>query len=119
MINGSGGLMSYLNTSDLREVEAKIDSGDKKALHYFDAMCYQVAKEIGAMAAVLRGKMDGIVLTGGMANSQRLVQTIKNYVSFLAPIYVYPGENEMKALALGALRALHGECETINFQAEI
>ena len=118
-INGSGGLVSYLGTSDLREVEARIDNGDKEALCYFNGMCYQVAKEIGAMAAVLCGKMDGIVLTGGMANSQRLVQTIKNYVSFLAPIYVYPGENEMKSLALGAMRALRGECEIIHFQTEV
>ena len=109
MINGEGGLVSYLGTSDLRQVEAMIASGDRYAADCLDAMCYQVAKEIGAMAAVLCGRVDAIVLTGGMANSQRLVAGIEGYVSFLAPVRTYPGENEMEALALGALRALRSQ----------
>jgi len=112
-INGAGGLVSYLGTSDLIEVEKRIKEGDKEAQKYFDGMCYQIAKEIGAMATVLEGDIDGIVLTGGMANSKLLTSKLEQRVSFLSKVYIYPGENEMKALALGALRGLRQECEIL------
>lgn len=112
-INGDGGLVSYLGTVDLIEVLKRIESGDKEAALVFDAMAYQTSKEIGSMAVVLKGNVDGIILTGGMANSNILVDRIKDRVSFIADIYVYPGENEMKALANGALRALKQECPII------
>ena len=105
------GLKGYLGTSDLVEVENRIDEGDEEAKLYYEAMLYQIAKEIGAAAAVLKGNLDGVILTGGMSQSERLVETIKSYVSFLGPVFVIPGEKEMEALALGALRVLQGEEE--------
>jgi butyrate kinase len=93
----------------MRVVEKRIDGGDKKAKIVFEAMAYQIAKEIGAMSTVICGKADAIVLTGGMANSKKLVDLIRERVEFIAPVHIYPGEQEMKALALGALRVLKGE----------
>lgn len=115
LINGQGGLVSYLGTVDLIEIEARIAHGDIVAKKYFDGMCYQISKEIGAMAVVLGGKIDGIVLTGGMANSKLLTSVIKKNISFLANIHLYPGENEMKALMQGALRGLRKECDILSF----
>ncbi|MFH1861435.1 MAG: butyrate kinase [bacterium] len=107
-LSTEAGLKAYLGTSDLREVEQKIERGDSEAALYYDAMLYQIAKEIGAMAVVCRGELDGIILTGGMAQSQRLVETLKGYVSFLGRVFVIPGEKEMEALAWGAFRVLQG-----------
>lgn len=104
-----GGLYAHLGTKDLREVEQRVEGGDGKAKLVYDAMVYQIAKEIGAMATVLHGQLDGIVLTGGMSFSSHLVEEIKKRVSFLGGVYVYPGEEEMRALVLGALRVLRGE----------
>lgn len=109
MLAGAGGIVSHLGTNSLVEVEKKIEQGDNYAELVFESMCYQIAKEIGMHAAVLKGKVDGIVLTGGLANSERLVDTIKDYVSFIAPIFVYAGEHEMEALAKGVLRVERGE----------
>jgi butyrate kinase len=109
LVKGHGGMVAYLGTHDMREVEKRIDNGDQKAKLVFDAMAYQIAKEIGAMSTVINGKVDAIVLTGGMANSHKLVELVKSRVEFIAPVFVYPGEQEMKALALGALRVLKGE----------
>ncbi len=109
---GEGGLVAYLGTKDARQVEKRINAGDKEARLLFAAMAYQVAKEIGAMAAVLRGNLDGIVLTGGLSRSVMLVEWIKERVSFLAQVYVFP-DNEMQALAKGALRVLTGEEEPV------
>lgn len=111
LINGQGGLISYLGTTDLIEIEDRIDQGNAEAKKYFDGMCYQISKEIGALSVVLGGDINGIVLTGGMANSKRLTSEIEKKVSFLAKVYLYPGENEMEALSLGALRGLRQECE--------
>ena len=102
------GLLAYLGTDDLREVEERIEAGDGKARLVYDAMVYQIVKEIGAMAAALRGEVDVIILTGGMARSPRIVRDIKGYVSWIAPVEVIPGENELEALAYAALRALKG-----------
>jgi butyrate kinase len=110
-ITGKGGLAAYLGTSDAREVEKMIDSGDPRALLLHSAMAYQVAKEIGAMATVLSGDVDGIVLTGGLAYDARLVSWIVGRVSFIARVFVYEGEDEMNALRDAALRVLSGEEE--------
>lgn len=103
------GFVGYFGTSDLRDVEKMIEDGDVKAKLIFDAMVYQVAKEIGAMAAVLKGKLDGIVITGGLIHSERLLNALTDYIDYLKPIYLHPGEEEMLALAEGALRVIRGE----------
>ncbi|MCR4433555.1 MAG: butyrate kinase [Caldiserica bacterium] len=104
-----GGLSAYLNTNDAREVERRILEGDAYALEVYQAMAYQIAKEIGAMSTVLKGKVDRIILTGGLAYSTVLVPWIIERISFIAPTVIKPGEGEMRALALGALRVLRGE----------
>lgn len=104
-----GGVYSYLGTKDLREVERRIASGDARAELIFGAMAYQIAKDIGAMAAVLNGRANAILLTGGMARSDMLIAAIRETVEWIAPVVVYPGEDELRALAEGALRALRGE----------
>jgi butyrate kinase len=109
MLVGRGGLVAYLGTNDGREVCKRIDAGDVKAKLVYEAMAYQVAKEIGAAAAVLYGKVDVIVLTGGLAYDKTLVQWITDRVKFIAGVKVVPGEDEMIALTEGALRVLRGE----------
>jgi butyrate kinase len=104
-----GGIYSYLGTKDLCEVERRIASGDAHAALIFDAMIYQIAKEIGAMATVLNGRVDAILLTGGMARSEKLVAALRVAAGWIAPVVVYPGEDELQALAEGALRVLRGE----------
>lgn len=106
---GDGGLFAYLGTRDLQEVERRIDAGDREAALVFEAMIYQIGKEAGAMAAVLQGKVDAVLLTGGMAYSERLVKLLTGYVEWIAPVKVYPGEDELQALAEGVFRVLHGE----------
>ena len=106
-----GGIYSYLGTKDLREVEWRIVEGDAKAALIFDAMVYQVAKEIGAMAAALNGRVDAILLTGGMARSEKLIAELTAAIQWIAPVVVFPGEDELQALAEGALRVLRGEEE--------
>jgi butyrate kinase len=118
---GDGGLYAYLGTRDLIEVERRIDSGDSgagdpetgqpKAAAVFEAMIYQIAKEAGAMAAVLQGKVDAVLVTGGMAHSERAVARLREYVEWIAPVKVYPGEDELQALAEGVFRVLDGEEE--------
>jgi butyrate kinase len=109
MLFGEGGLFAYLGTRDLKEVERRVDAGDKKAAAVYDAMIYQVAKETGAMAAVLEGLVDALLLTGGMAHSERLVGKLRKYVEWIAPITVYAGEDELQAIAEGVFRVLTGE----------
>ena len=108
-ITKKGGLLAYLGTDNVEEIEKKIDSGDQKAKMIYEAMVYQIAKEIGAMSATLFGKVDAIVLTGGIAYSERLINMIKERVGFLSKVLVFPGEDELEALTLGALRVLTGE----------
>lgn len=108
-IKGQGGLMSYLGTNSGLEVESRINSGDKYAEKVFEAMAYQVCKEIGSMATVLKGKVDAIVLTGSLAYSERLVNWIKDRVEFIADVHLCPGENEMLSLAEGTYRCLIGK----------
>lgn len=109
MTKGKGGVYSYLGTSDMLAVEKRIQDNDKEAELVFKAMAYRVAKDIGSCYAVLCGKVDMIILTGGIANSSLMIDSIKSWVQNLAPIYVYPGELESEALAAGALRVLRGE----------
>nr|WP_089967886.1 butyrate kinase [Lihuaxuella thermophila] len=111
MLVGRGGLMGYLGTSDAREVEKMIAGGDEKAKLVYEAMAYQVAKEIGACSAVLSGKVDGIILTGGLAYGEMFTNMIKERISWIAPVYIVPGENELQALVEGALRVIRGEEE--------
>ncbi len=103
-----GGLTDYLGTDNGREVEERIARGDKKAELIYQAMAYQIAKTIGEMATVLRGEVDAIVLTGGLARSALLVKWIEERVSFIAEVKVYPGQEEMRALVEGALEVLRG-----------
>jgi len=103
------GIYSYLGTKDLREVERRIGAGDAKAALIFEAMAYQIAKDIGGMATVLDGRVDAILLTGGMARSKKIVAGLRESVEWIAPVTVYPGEDELEALAAGALRVLRGE----------
>ncbi len=114
-LSSEAGLKGYLGTSDLVDVEKRIVSGDEKAELYYNAMLYQIAKEIGAVCAAMKGNVDGVILTGGMAHSRRLVDTLKEYISFLGPVFVFAGEKEMEALALGALRVLEGEEEAKDY----
>lgn len=110
-IVGKGGLLAYLGSNDGREVEKMIANGDKNAELVYKAMAYQVAKEIGSCAAVLEGKVDAVCLTGGLAYDKGLVSWIKERVEFISQVRVYPGEDEMIALAEGGLRVLRGEEE--------
>jgi butyrate kinase len=106
---GDGGIFAYLGTRDLKEVERRIAAGDADAAQVFEAMVYQIAKEAGAMTAVLQGKIDCLLLTGGMAHSEKMVKRLSEYVDWIAPVVVYPGENELQALAEGAFRVLNEE----------
>jgi butyrate kinase len=106
---GDGGLFAYLGTRDLLEVERRIEAGDRRASEVFEAMIYQIGKEAGAMAAVLAGKVDAVVVTGGMAHSERVLSRLGEYVGWIGPVAVYPGEDELRALAEGVFRVLDGE----------
>ncbi|WP_320046535.1 butyrate kinase [uncultured Ilyobacter sp.] len=106
---GKGGAVAYLGTNSIIEVLDLIEKGDKKAELIFDAVIYQISKEIGAFSTVLKGEVDAIILTGGMAYSEKIIDLLKERVDFIAPIKVYPGEHEMSALAQGALRILKKE----------
>jgi butyrate kinase len=109
MVMGRGGLVAYLGTNTTEEVEQMINQGDAKAKEVYQAMAYQISKEIGAMATVLRGDVAAIVITGGVARSKMLIPWIEERVHTISRVLVYPGDDEMKALALGALRVLRGQ----------
>ncbi|WP_316858964.1 butyrate kinase [uncultured Cohaesibacter sp.] len=109
MVSGEGGLYAYLGTRDLREVIERIEAGDKGAKLAFDGMAYQIGKAIGGMASALEGRLDTIILTGGMAYSDRLVDAVSRYVEWIASVTVYPGEEELTALSEGVVRVLNGE----------
>ncbi len=112
---GKGGLVAYLGTHMAEEVEERILDGDKSAREVYQAMAYQIAKEIGAMAAVLDFEIDAVVLTGGLARSEMLTQWIKKKIKELGKVLVFPGEDELAALALGALRVLRGDEEAKDY----
>ena len=111
MLTGKGGIMAYLGTNSFKDVCLRADGGDEEALFIRNALSYQVGKEIGALAAVLHGKVDAILLTGGIAHQEKLVNFIRSMVEFIAPVIVYPGEDELKALTYNGLLALNGKIE--------
>ena len=111
MNKGEGGLVSYLGTNSAYDVEQKMLAGDAESKLVYEAMAYQVAKEVGSMFAVLKGDVDGILITGGVAHSKWFVSQISDRVYKMAPVHTYPGEDEMRALAFNGLRIIKGETE--------
>jgi butyrate kinase len=109
MLFREGGIYSYLGTRDLREVLARIDAGDERASLVLDALLYQTAKEAGAMVAVLEGRVDAVLLTGGMVHAPYVADSLTRRLQWIAPVHVYAGEDELRALADGARRVLQGE----------
>ncbi|WP_425059466.1 Butyrate kinase 2 [Sporomusa carbonis] len=109
LLAGKGGLVAHLGTNDVREVERRVAAGDDRAAIVYQAMIYAIAKSIAAAAVPVCGKVDHIILTGGIAYSEQLTAKLKDYIGFIAPVVVLPGENELQALAEGAYRVLTGE----------
>ena len=109
MITGKGGYVAYLGTNNAQEVEQRVASGDAKAKLVRDAMVYQVAKEIGALSTVLKGQVDGILITGGIAYSETFTRDLIERIKHLGPVFIYPGEDELRALAYNGLRVLQGK----------
>jgi butyrate kinase len=116
MFSKQSGLTAYLGTGDLQEVMEMMGNGDEKAKLIFNAMAYQIAKEIGAMTAVLQGNVDGIILTGGMAKSRMLLDEIEKYIGRHAEVYEQPGELEMQALAEGAFRVIDNKETALEYK---
>ena len=114
-IVGNGGFNAYLGTNDMRDVCKMVDEGDEHATELYDAFIMQVAKDIGSMACVLNGKVDQIIVTGGIAYDKPIVSKIKERAGFIAPFTVYPGEDELLALAQGGLRVMNGEEEAMKY----
>ena len=115
MIRGEGGMVAYLGTNSINEVENRIENGDEKAKFYLQAMCYQIAKDIGAMATVLKGNVDVVILTGKIPESRHAVEWIKERVRFIAPVKEYH-EQEALVFALAGLRVLRGEERTKQYE---
>ena len=111
MLTGAGGIVAYCGTNDLRELRSRIDAGDERASLVLRAMCYQIAKEIASHGATLRGHVEAIVLTGGMAYDETIIEEITRRIAYLATIVVIPGEREMVSLATAALDVLRDERE--------
>jgi len=110
-LTGGGGLMAYLGTTNAIEIEKRIADGDRKAAEVYEAMVYQVAKEIGACTTVLEGEIDAIALTGSLVYSKVLLDSLMKKIAFIAPVYLNPGENEMEALAEAVMRYFNREEE--------
>ena len=108
-VTGHGGLAAHLGSTDVPHIIETIEQGDKNAELVIDAMIYTIAKAVGSAAVVLHGKVDAILITGGIAYNDYVVSRLKEYISFLAPVHVYPGEDELEALATNALEVLKGE----------
>lgn len=109
LVKSQGGLVAHLGTNDTRDVQRMIDEGDEHAKFIYEAMAMNVARNIAKEAPVVNGKVEAIVLTGGIAYSETFTKMVKERVEFIAPVVIYPGENEMESLALGGLRVLRGE----------
>lgn len=118
MITGKGGLTAYTGSNDAHKLEISARRGDKKARLLQEAMGYQISKEIGAMAAVLAGEVHAIILTGGIAHNPDLTGYIKEHVAFIAPVFIYPGEDEMRALAMNGLLLLKGSIQAKEYQSD-
>ena len=110
-LKGLGGLMSYVGDTDVRNIQKRAESGDKACEEALLAMCYQTAKDIAGLASVLCGDVDAILITGGIANSEFIVNEIRRRISFIAPVFVYPGEYEMESLGVNTYKALIGAVE--------
>ena len=108
MIRGEGGMVAYLNTNKISEIEERVDRGDEKAKFYLETMCYQIAKEIAAMASVLKGKVDAVILTGKILESAHAIKWIEERCDFIAPVKSYP-EQEALVFAQATLKVLRGE----------
>lgn len=111
MIVGKGGWMAYLETNDSLYLDVLVEKGDKVASTIREALAYQTSKFIGAMATVLKGKVDAVILTGGLAQSRTITELVKDHVSYIAPVNLYPGENEMESLAMNAFLLLEGKVQ--------
>lgn len=116
---GNGGMKAYLGTSDVREVKKRIESGDEEAKLVYEAMAYHFSKEIAAQAIAMSGDVDAILITGGVAYDSDFVALLQTRIQWIAPVLVYPGEDEMKALAEGALRVLRGEEQAQNYEQRV
>lgn len=116
MLKGKGGYVAYFDTNNAYKIEQMAEAGDEKALLIQDALAYQVAKYIGSMATVLKGDVNGILLTGGMAHGKPVVDAITERVKHICPVFVYPGEDEMHALAMNGLRVINGETDIIVYE---
>ena len=114
-LNKNGGLADYFNTSDIRDVIRLIDDGDEYAELILDGMVYQNAKYVGAMAAAMMGKVDAIILTGGVSNNRYFTDRMTKYIDWIAEVVVMPGEFELEALAHGAIRVMRGEEEALTY----
>lgn len=117
-LRGKGGVVAYLGTNDMRVVEKMITEGDDHAKSVAEAMAYQIGKEIGACAGALRGRVDAILLTGGVSYNKRITDYVTDMTKWIAPVKVYPGEDEMQSLAEGTLRVLNGEEAAKNYDKE-
>ncbi|MBN2683392.1 MAG: butyrate kinase [Bacteroidales bacterium] len=115
-LKGGGGMIAYLGTNDMMVIESRIQEGDKNAELVYEAMAYQTAKLIGAMSTVLKGKVDGIILTGGIAFSEKFVSLICERINHLGEIAVYPGEDEMMSLAMNCFMVLKGELKAKEYK---
>lgn len=109
LICGKGGLVAHMGTNSVKEIRERAEAGDPVAQRYLEAMCYNIAKQIGSLAPIFEGRVDGIVLTGGIAHGKAVTDYIDRHCSFIAPIYIYPGENELESLARNALGVLTGK----------
>ena len=116
LLVGKGGLVSLTGSNAVKGLVEQAEAGDKVANDAINAMTYGVIKYIGQMAAVLRGEVDAVLLTGGIAHSKRITDQIRDYCRFIAPVEIYAGENELEALAMNALRVLHGAIESKTYQ---
>ncbi len=113
---GNGGVIAYLKTNSIKEVENRIENGDKKAQLIFEALIYQVSKEIASLAPAVNGQVEAIILTGGIAYSRKFTEEVKKKVSFIAPVKIYPGADELTALATGAYRVLTGQEKALTYR---
>jgi butyrate kinase len=116
MVTGEGGFVAYFGTNDAYKVEMMAKNGDIKARQIQDALAYHVSKSIGSCAVVLKGKVDAILLTGGLAHNKTLTEYISDHVSFIAKVFIYPGEDEMKSLAINAIMVMNNEIECKVYQ---
>jgi butyrate kinase len=118
MLAGKGGLYAFAGHKDAHRIEKQAREGDKKANLIQEAMAYQISKEIGAMAAVLGGEVHAIIITGGIAHNPDMTGYIKEHVGFIAPVFIYPGEDEMRALAMNGARLLNGKVTPREYSPE-